>query len=81
MMGIFYGTALRSRLAEEKNFWKHILILSSHLRSCLPRVLFPLGFPMEMLYAPFHSLTSTTYATHPTLDFITPLIFQYDCRS
>ena len=52
--------------------WGSILILSTHLRLCLPSGLFPYGFTTKTLYTP---LSSTIHATCPAhlilLDFIT----------
>jgi len=63
-------------------FCRSILILPSHLRLCLPRGLFPSGFPTKTLYT---SLLYTIRATCPThlilLHFITQRILGEEYRS
>ena len=51
------------------------LIVSSHLRVCLPSSFFPSGFPTKALYNPLLSPTRATCPVHLILDFITRTIF------
>ena len=41
--------------------WRSILILSTHLRLCLPSGIFPSGFPTKTLYTPVFSPIRATY--------------------
>jgi len=60
-------------------FWRSIVILSSHLRLCLPWSLFPPGFPTKTLYRPLLSPIRTTWLTHLILfDLITQTILDED---
>ena len=44
--------------------WRSILILSIHLRLCLPSGLLPFGFPSKTLYTPL--LTHTSHMPNPS---------------
>jgi hypothetical protein len=43
---------------------KKSLILSSHLRICLPRRLIPFGFPIKIPYTFVVALTRATFPAH-----------------
>jgi hypothetical protein len=59
---------------------KSILILSSHLRFCLPNGLFPSGFPIKILYA-LLPINATCPAYLIFLDFIILITFGEECVS
>ena len=44
--------------------WRSILILSTHLRLCLPSGLFPSDFPTKTLYTPLSSPIRATCPAH-----------------
>ena len=61
--------------------WRSILI-STHLRPCLPSVLFPSGFPTKTLYNSFSSPIRATCPVHVILlDFITHTILGEEYKS
>ena len=64
------------------NFWRSILILSSHLCLGLPSGLLPSGFPTKTVYTSLLSPIRATCAAYPILlDFITWIIFGEVYRS
>ena len=60
--------------ASHPSSWRSIIILSSHLRLCLPKSLFPSGFPTKTLYKPLLSIRATCPALLILLDLITRTI-------
>ena len=62
--------------------WRSILILSSHLRLCLPNGLFPSGFPTRTLFTPLPSPIRATCPANLILqDFTTNLYIFLDAAT
>jgi len=61
--------------------WSCSLILSSHLRLCLPSLLFPSGFHTKTLYAYFLSHNRNTHPAHLILHLISRLAFGQELKS
>jgi len=61
--------------------WRSVLILSTHLLTDLPSVLFPSSFPIKILCAPFLFSMRAQYPVRLIiLDLLTPVIFPEECR-